>query len=333
MGRIKLTRKQGIKIGAATSVIIFSLLACFSGAYSWFTSINTMENEGDDFSITRLTTSVQEITFHEYLGETDEIGGTTYYSFNPEYSGRVYFDSNGEAHQTGSGIELGEYSLDNPSHPLLMMFKVAGSIQRIDFETEYSFLAEDNNYSITQTVGTYSAFEALDPNSFSDGNHVKVNADEEHGGVSTIYEFDGTTKTFSMVWIDLAQNDNPLSSVITFHSLGFTGTINDNVETYDVSRMNEFGHMVTEEDVSGIVVDTADLTDSNKSQFADFEDEDSYEFHKSINAFAGDIKSYTYIGIVANYNTLALEYIFFKYLGHDYLSDGLTFKCDWVTKV
>ena len=214
------------------------------------------------------------------------------------------------------------------------MFSVAnGAYQRIDLETDFSFLAEDSGYSLKTTVATFAALNSLDKATLANGDYIKVTADEGHGGVSTIYKYISATRSYDMVWIDLNSGDNPLSSVVQFHSFEFSGTIAENTETYDLNVVNEYGHTVKENDVDGITIDTADFTTTNKSAFADFEDEDTYEYNKEINVYDGDVRGLTYVGIVVNYNSLALEYIFSKYLGHDYLSDGLTFKCDWTTKV
>ena len=332
--RKKLQNVNTLKIAAATSVILFSLLACFSGAYAWYNSIRTLDSNADNFSIDKINTAVVGITFHKYLGVTDKIDGTTYYSFDPEDSGGVTFDAQGNPHESGIGIALGEYSLDNPVHPLLIMFSVAnGAYQRIDLETDFSFLAEDSGYSLKTTVATFAALNSLDKATLANGDYIKVTADEGHGGVSTIYKYISATRSYDMVWIDLNSGDNPLSSVVQFHSFEFSGTIAENTETYDLNVVNEYGHTVKENDVDGITIDTADFTTTNKSAFADFEDEDTYEYNKEINVYDGDVRGLTYVGIVVNYNSLALEYIFSKYLGHDYLSDGLTFKCDWTTKV
>ena len=332
MRKRKLTRKGNLKIAAATSLIMFSLLACFSGAYAWFTSIRTVDNKSDNFQVDRLNTTVLGITFHEFYGTTVETDGKTYYSFNPEPSGEVTFSGETPS-ESGEGIGLGEYSLENPNHPLLMMFNVSGLKQRIDFETDYSFLAEDNNYSLKATVETFAALEAYNKNTLSDGDYLKVTDDEDHGSVSTIYKYKSATKTYDMVWIDLNSSYNPLSSVVQFHSFEFTGTIADNTHTYDVIETNQYGNTHTVEDVAGITIDTAAFTNANRSTFANFSDEDNYTYNKDICVYDGNVSSCSYIGVVINYDSLALQYISSKYLGNDIISDGMLFKCDWITRV
>lgn len=332
MGIRKLTKKLNLKIAAATSMIIFTLAVAFSGVFAWFNSINSLSNTADDFKVTQIQTAVKGITFHKYYGETVLEDGTTYFAFDPEESGSVDFSGN-TPEQEGTGVQMGEYSLENPNHPLLMMFEVEGGVQRVDFETEYAFLGNDNNFTLKTTVANYTALENLDKTSLSNGDYIKVTNDNEHGNVTTIYKYESATKTYDMVWINLAQNNNPLSSAVEFHSIEFTGTIASNTTVHDVYVENQYGNFVLTEDVSAIAIDRRDLTNSNRSSFVEFEDEDTFEFHKRINAYEGNVKELSYVGIIVNYNKEALEYVFSKFLGHDYLSDGLTFQCDWITEV
>ena len=334
MRKRQLTKKGSLKIAAATSLILFSLLACFSGAYAWFLSNTHVNNASSNFQVDRVNTSVQAITFHEYYGKTDPAssGGKTYYSFNPSSSGSVTFSGDTPT-ETGAGIALGEYSLENPDHPLLIMFNVSGLQQRINFETDYSFLAEDDNYVLKTTVGTFAALNLYDKTTLTNGDYLKVTADEEHGGVTTIYKYLAATRSYDMVWIDLNSGFNPLSSVVQFHTFEFSGSIAANTHTYDVVEINQYGNPVTVEDVSGITIDTAAFTSSNKSAFADFTDEDTYTYNKEINVYDGNVSSISYVGVVVNYDSLALQYICSKYLGNLILNIGMDFKCDWITRV
>ena len=83
---------------------------------------------------------------------------------------------------------------------------------------------------------------------------------------------------------------------------------------------------------SCITIAESDCNDSNKHSFTNFEDEETYEYTKEINVFRGDVTGVTYIGIIVDYDKLALEYIFSHNLGNEALNNGLEFKCDWITE-
>ena len=88
------------------------------------------------------------------------------------------------------------------------------------------------------------------------------------------------------------------------------------------------------DDLSCIYLNKNEFTDENRSSFTEFTDSEDYNtFNKQINVFRGDITGVTYIGLVVNYDQLALEYVFSRNLGHDALNaEQLLFKCDWRTE-
>ena len=316
-----LRNNSSLKIMAATSVILFSLLTCFAGVYAWFTSIRNVSNSSEHFKVEVVGTAVQTITFHEYQGTTDD----GYYSFNPTASGSVTLEGGEVDDDDYEGIELGEYSLEDPNHPLLMMFEVSGGTQLIEFSTDFAYLAQDNISSLKATVATLAALNSYDKNTLSNGDYLKVTADEGHGGVTTIYKYVAATTSYDMAWIDLKVNGNPLSSVVQFHYFEFEGA------SIDAIKQNKY---IDEVSTSGINIATSSFTNSNKSGFANFTDEDTFTYSKKINVYDGDVRGINYVGIVINYNSLALQYIFSKYLGSDVLAHGgLTFNCDWTTRV
>ena len=87
------------------------------------------------------------------------------------------------------------------------------------------------------------------------------------------------------------------------------------------------------DDLSCISLAKSEFTNSNRASFSSFTNSEDYNgFNKQINVFRGDVTGVTYIGLVVDYNTLALEYVFSRNLGHDALNAGLQFKCDWRTE-
>lgn len=307
---------------AATSVILFSLLTCFSGVVAWFSINKTIKNDGSQFKIEVVDTAVRAITFHEFQGTTSD----NYYSFDPNPCGTVTINNGSADDDDYEGIALGRYSLEDPSHPLLMMFKVSGFGQKIELETDFTYLAQNKPESTKTDVGTYALLNAYDKSTLTNGDLIGVTADEGHGGGKTVYRYVSATSSYEMVWIDLKVNGNPMSSVVQFHSFEFTGA---NIDAIKGDKL------INGVSTSGINIAESAFTNSNKSEFAKFSNVDTFTYDKKITAYQGDVSGITYVGIVIDYNSLALQYIFSKYLGSDALSSGedITFSCDWVTKV
>lgn len=292
----------------------------------------------------------------------------------------------GEATGSMSEVTLGQYSLDAPDQPILMLFEVDGGYTRIELETEFPFLGnkkssyvdymvntktqlneitgmsngdfadvlsdESRSYKTTlykyngsswvstySTVATYSALEALDKTNLSNGDYIYVESDENFNNVGSIYQYLATPNKYDVKWIDLGIEDemtrhftNPLSSVSKFSYLEFASN-NDYETTLDVYMKNNQGITTRYTNVACNAVQIEQISDSNTVSFADCSDFSNPEYYNEICIYAGDTRGLRYIGIVLNYNALALEYIFSNNLGHEALSYGLTFQCDWTTKV
>lgn len=331
------------------------------------TLATTYTNGSNDFSIT--------ISRYE----------TPYFTFNPE--GRTLFED-GEAVDSGIST-LGEYSLEDPDHPLLMLFKVDGWMTKIDFATDYPFLgnkkssyiryssytksglasisgmangdfaevltdeSNDNKTTLYKyddgiwtsslyNVGLVAMLNDIDKTQLVDGDYILVTEDMTMGGVSSLYKYVHATKSFQIVWIDLGINDessrfytNPLSSVCKFSCFEFENDITEeaNLSTLDVYERNNSGNLVKVNDVDCIAINSSEITTQNTVSFADCSDFSNPKYYNEICVYDGNAKDCYYIGVVINYNALALEYIFSNNLGHEALSYGLKFYCDWVTKV
>ena len=79
---MKKLNKKALKIVAATSMAVFSLLATMTSAYAWFESIRNEEADNSDFYVKRIDTSINAISIHEFYGETDD-DGVKSFAFNP----------------------------------------------------------------------------------------------------------------------------------------------------------------------------------------------------------------------------------------------------------
>ena len=204
----------------------------------------------------------------------------------------------------------------------------------------------ENNTLTTVTFDSYANMVSqVSKDASNNGNYYRVHADENTteeniDGVSTVYRYNHTLRDFEMVWCDLGNADqdqtNPLSSAVEFHYFTFEDELEDMISTQDVmvESFNETTATYSYSENSAldcISIAKSGFTSSNKSSFSNFTSAESFNYSKEINVFSGDLTGVTYVGIVINYDQLALEYIFSHNLGHDALNAGLDFECDWVT--
>ncbi len=248
---MKRTGNKNLKIMAATMMTIFSLASVFMGTFAWFISIRRVNNEADSFTTGETGSSVIEISFHEYYGESIPASESdpTYFGFDPtpysvlslnEDTGQLEYKKNNMG-VVNNAIRLGTYTLEYPHHPILMLFKVKGGEERIVAKTKYPFLAEDkpgnDPLSASNIVASYSALAAKAAGA-SDGEIFEVTNDENQQGryeqynveteeydvlpSKTRYAYNASTGGFDLVWVDLSMENNPLSSVIETHWFGFS---------------------------------------------------------------------------------------------------------------
>ena len=338
---MKKAGNKNLKIIAATSMAIFSLLTTFTAAFAWFIALREENDDVQNINIIKVGTMVEEISFYKYLGtsteETIDNETHTYYGFdyNPVATLTV---SNNEVNGTAPALSLGMYSLMDPHHPVLVMFKVNDNIGTINARTDFTFLGNSQS-SPDNTVASYSALEAVDVSSLSGGEIYEVTTDEEHGSVTTQYTLDEETKQWEMSFITLRLQENPLSSVIKSNSLTFDAIparSNHNLYLYTNTTAlpnNSDTHEVRDSEAtftSCLAIDTGDLSENDTKSFVDLDGSSYSGFNQSIELFnRGSAGGFHYIGLVLDYYSTAVEYICYHYLGHNYISEGLQFRCDW----
>lgn len=337
---------------------IFTLFVAFTGAFAWFVSKTSEDADGEAFEVSKVGTSVQEISIHEFYGTST--GSNPCYGFNPVPAGFVDYSNPQSPSTTGTlSIELEKYSLEYPNHPILILFKVSGVNQQIDAETSYPFLSQDkpgaDSLDGAHTVATYSAL----PASASNGEIFEVTNDEHQNGeytdsgvrkkVTTRYKYVAAESKYELIWVDLAMFKNPLSSVVQMHSFEFTFTkpfmksgnslVVDSSSTALLTKTytHIVNNVVQTDTDSGIWIPTskfkdADATNTNMSSFVNINHGEA-TYQPKATLFEGSVGDYTYVGITVDYYSDALVYLFSEFLGHDYLNEDITFKCDWITKV
>ena len=325
---------------------IFSLLTTFTATFAWFISQRNISDQTDDFEIIKVGTMIQEIRFYKYLGtSTEETIGEEkhkYYGFDPTPIGTL--DVSNEAVQgTAPTISLGTFSLMDPHHPLLMIYTLNDNIGSIKARTEYSYLADDKVANPTETVADHDELEAVHVSNLDGGEVYEVTYDEDHGGVTTQYTYNKANREWVMNYVELKQTDNPLSSVIRTYAFTFdeipaasnhdiyrysnSTALPDNADTHEMRDS-------TPTATSCIALDVADFNDSEAKSFVDIQNNNYAGFEHEIDMFdnTGE-ESFSYVGIVIDYYSTSIEYISYHFLGHNYLTDGLQFKCDWATLI
>ena len=363
-------------------MVIFSLVVSFSGAIAWFNAVRNVDNGGNDFIVTGNAT-VTGVYIVPFLGETSG-EDTDCYTFDVNNMVMAY---DGDYNNAADTVKLNEYSIENPNHPVLMLFEIQGEAATIRFTTDYCFLGNNRDdfiYAKTTTKAnldslskvadkyyevvadetmsnktslyyfngsslenrTVASYTTLPTNlsANDDGKYYRAISDNTHGNVSSIYQYNGSTGEFEMAWRDLGNRikyeNNPLSSVVQFHSFTLSGTILENTTSHTVNvetvnnpeTENEYLSYAVRNNQQCIAVPKSELTNSNKRSFTNFTTNDRFNYRQEVIPFSGDVSGKSYVGVFVNYDSLAIEYICSNNLGHEALNDGLSFICDWKTE-
>ena len=353
--------KKNLKIIAATAMTIFSLFAATAGAYAWFTSRLNEAAEGDMFEVANVDTSVEEISIHTFYGTTTEAQEQNrYYGFNPVPVGYINFNNHLNPTRIGTlSVTLENYLLEDPHHPVLLLFKVNGANQTIVGKTEYPFLSKEivgpQTLGSNYIVANHAALLAKQ-SSAVDGDIYEVTNDDYQNAiyddstkVKARYQYHAETDSFERVWVDLGSEDNPLSSVIQTHSFEFSFTRPFNVNGNTLSINSEstalstktYKHSQSDEQTqtsSGIWIPVRDFkerTDANTNlaSFVTIDNEGDATFQNEATLFNGSVSGDSYVAIVVDYYPDALVYFSSYYMGHQYLNEDVTFKCDWTIMV
>ena len=238
---------------------IFSLASVFMGTFAWFIANRNVANTADSFVSDEISTDVNNIRIHKYIGESTVENGETYFGFDPEPYADISF-TNGQIDEenldpeTPMTITLDKYSSADPHHPVLILFGVTGTVECIKAKTSYPFLAHQKaefggTLPETNIVNSRLGLNAKAADA-SVGEFFEVTHDESQNGedenenkITTRYKYLGNNQ-FELVWVDLALKYNPLSSVIRTFSFEYEDE--PEVTTHDLYLYDEDGERALE---------------------------------------------------------------------------------------
>lgn len=156
--------KSPLKILAATSVTIFSLLSVFTSTAAWFDSQRNLKNGANQMEISPVAGVLKSVGIYNHSGPVSSDTGSTY-TFTKV--GSVSFDIDGMS-ATGvleTSFPMNTYSLMNPYQPVLFLFEMNENV----LDQDINLLAKlPNNHDFL--VETNSSGEAKNPLESSGNN-------------------------------------------------------------------------------------------------------------------------------------------------------------------
>ena len=292
-----------LKILAATSVAIFSLLAVFTSTAAWFDSRRTVQNDGDDFDVQSISGRLSSITFH-HLASKDvdtKTGNANAFTFNSTPSGTISYDWDAgsasfvPAKEGDTSVALETYDPLDREKPLLLMFH----LDQV-YETSGPAIHIDG---MTNTPGFLGARTAATPT---------YQLDEEPAIIKTA-TVEG--ETINYYW---------MSSVTRFYNIVFPSDT--------LSWKYALNSNYAESNALPLLQDT-------NSRFVTVDnDNETSSFNSRATLFSStNGQTIKNIGVVIDYYSDAIDFIYSTFLGNSILEDDyegvLHFWCDWSMEV
>ena len=293
--RKRLLNGVNMKIAAATSVVIFTLLVSFMGVYAWFTSTRLVDTTGDDFKVLQYG-KFSQLTFYplDSIDRDGEEGAPTDYHFSTDDTGSIIYNWNTNSYsKTGNtDVTLSQYSPFNRNHPYLAI---------IELNDEYNTTTDDIAISLTtDTIGFLGEIENK-KNKYALGVDSPLKITIKDGKVYY-----------------------PLSSVAEFAYKTFSS---DEYEAWIIDEE-------TEENKDTFDLAINDLSKTAEYKFVTpVNTQQTSSFDNDITIYSSTAgKTVKYIAIVIDYYFDAIDSIYSTFLGDTVLEADeyvLRFQCDW----
>ena len=288
---------------------LFSLVACFMGTMAWFSFVNKINNEANDFNVIATTSMVKSISVYNQ----NSINTPYVFKTTPAVKYNVYRDVVTKVEEN-EDISLRYYSSldDAPDSTLLYLFEIDPT--RIN-------TSDDFNIRIKTDTPDSAASGAKGTN----GSLVFKKADGSPAH-KLAYDVDAETKAAMQAANNNLLDDNfgknSMSSIISFDVQKFDSALTITDGKYNLA--SSFANITSKSFVN---------QNNAANQVTNF----AYTM-PTIQAFTRSVDSAAscpaYVAVVCHYNAASIQYIFNMNLGNPVTdSESINFTCDWYFEI
>lgn len=344
------TNKKNLKIVAATSGTIFSLVAAFVATIAWFSFNKTVGGNGMAINVRKLSGRLDCVKFYDIARDQDTqtpliiTNGTlkTYkFKKTPDMTIEYNWENNSAGFVDGSltSFVMDAYSPLNQEHPLLVVF---------EFYTSYLSHEDGDIFvrgttSITDFLGAIDYVQGEGDTTIPEPKYPLLpNAETNAAFIAPRKE---SSSTVDGAYLDTTDNKYYIdryasSSIVNFKSRSFTADAYDSItgDEHDTIDINY------DDDAAKRALATYDgVSPYDNFVTIDPTNPDSISLFNqspilySSKANEGGEYGIQYIATVVNYFPEAISLIYSTYLGNDRLENvykgTLHFACDWSLEV
>lgn len=309
--------KNTLKIVAATSVCLFSLLTVFSAAFAWFSMNQQTNGDGMNLQVKRLNGRLQTINCYPFNANASN---ETTLSFNKTALASYTYDWDALSLIPDANNpdvwEMGDFTSLDRDHPLLMIF---------GFDRDYESESEGDIYVRGVTTVGGNNLETV----YTDGVPTKTNG----GGYLGARNANGTPY-YTLPQTDVRTDEHPERILIKQTA---------NYDYYALSSVTSFRNRVFTDAQFTAFSNGANYSfatntlESDESFTTIISETDNYVFNQTPYLFKSNgNESFKYIALIVEYSSEAISYIYSTYLGDrglDSYESILHFACDWSLEV
>lgn len=307
-----------MKIIAATSVTIFSLLVLFIGTFAWFESSLHQTRQDDNFEVSVLDGKLKAIYLHNVASNgvviNNQTGKPTSFTFNSAYDGKITYDWDTKTAQYhgDTAITLEEYTPLDHDHPMLMVFELDDA-----YSIEY-----DGEITIRATTETAGYLGERDESN----NNAPVYGLTTTGVYETTTDAEGTHYYYALSSVANFYCTDSDSELYNKDDSGDNTTLINPTYSYSSLRNRDQSIAAKETDPTTVVPDLSFTSINNSDETSSFNQRPTIYTSESGS-------SVRYISVVLDYYSDAVDYIYSTFLGNDTLEytfkNELDFLCDW----
>lgn len=164
----KLSQDKHIKIVAATSMTLFSLLTVFSACIAWFGMNKEVGAIGNNIVVARPNGKLESVDFYMFDDVIIDNSVVSGYKFFPESIGNITFDYlNNSVISTGNTrISLESYTPLTKEHPILLMFNLIEEYDLQPNEFRIEAITSRTSFLGTKQENGTPLHDLTDPNSY-----------------------------------------------------------------------------------------------------------------------------------------------------------------------
>ena len=325
---MKRSGNKTLKIVAATSMSIFSLLTVFVACYAWFSANTDVQNNGANINIVPKTGRLKYVYFHSFVSNqsndsTFSFNKTAFATYEYNWASNT-MELQEEEPDIPDNWNMGDYTYLNRHHPFLMLF---------EFDQEYTSTEVGDMYvQAKTTVGGDGLVTNYAPN---DTGHTDPYT--TGGGFLGARDANGVPY-YTLPQTNVKDENNPERILIKKETRN--GHTYDYYALSSVASFSNKGYSETQYSAitAGSYISIATNTLETDEKFTNINNvTDRYYFNQTPYIYKSNgSETVKYIAVIVDYYVDAIGYIYSTYLGDSGLNrydSILYFACDWSLEV